>query len=117
MSRYKDYFQKMVDENKEVFDEFTLLHDKYALDNGTFQKELNLKGVRVLEIIKDYENRLCSNTERGMYIKYSGGLAEKFQEEIRKHYPYIDHIGLIETKGNISNHQKEPFILKKINLN
>ena len=107
MPRYKEYFQKMIDENKAVFDAFRILHDKYKDAGEDMQDEFNLEGEKIMEIVREYENRLCSNTERGMYNTFSGGLAEKFQNEVRLHFPMIDHIGL----------KVEKFGLKKITLN
>ena len=111
MVKYKEYVQKMLNENGQTFGEFRKIHDKYALSSNGLQEEFNKKGEKILEIIREYENKLCANTERGMYNKFSGGLAQKFQDEIRKVFPMIDHIGLIENKEN-----KNSFFIKRINL-
>ncbi len=98
----------MLDENKEAFDKFRALHDKYSLDQDNMQSEFNAKGKDILNIIRDYENRLCKNSEK-TYSMFTGNLAEKFWEEIRKVFPMIDYIGIIA--------KKEPsFTLKKIKL-
>lgn len=111
MTKYREYFEKMLRENKELFDKFKILHDNYSLNPDHFQETYNVEGEKVLEVIREYENRLCANTERGMYNKYSASLAEKFQNEVRLVFPMIDHIGLrIEKDG------QPPFTLKKINL-
>lgn len=98
----------MIDENKEVFSEFRKLHDKYALEEDNMQDEYNKEGKKVLNIIQEYENRLCKNSEK-TYSRFTGNLAEKFREEIRKSFPMIDHIGIIVKT-------KPTFSLKKINL-
>src|SRR5512135_1825357 len=95
MAKYKDYFIKMLNENKDTFDSFTRVHFEYSIDQNKMQKKFNEEGEKVLDIIRDYENRLCRNTERGVYNKYSAGLAEKFQAVIKSHFPLIDHIGLV----------------------
>lgn len=111
MVKYKEYLQKMLDENRQVFDEFKKIHDQYSLSSNGLQNEFNRQGEKVLEIIREYENRLCSNTERGMYNKFSAGLAQKFQDEVRRRFPMIDHIGLKEiTTG-------QSFTIKRIKLN
>ncbi|OGM37352.1 hypothetical protein A3A76_05950 [Candidatus Woesebacteria bacterium RIFCSPLOWO2_01_FULL_39_23] len=104
----------MLKENKNVFDIFRKIHDEYQLNPDLWQKTFNEDGAKIQEIVKDYENRLCSNTERGMYNKYSGGLAEKFQNEIRKAFPMFDHIGIktVTTK----NPETAAFNIKKIKL-
>lgn len=106
MQKYQEYFQKMINDNKELFESFKKLHDKYALSQDGLQQEFNGLGEKVMEMVREYENRLCSNQERGIYNKYSTNLAEKFQAEVRKHFPMIDHVGLIV----------EEFSIKKISL-
>lgn len=112
MVKYKEYIKKMLDENREIFDEFKKIHDEYALSSNGLQERFNKKGEKILEIVREYENRLCTNTERGMYNKFSTGLAQKFQDEVRKLFPMIDHVGLKVAKENNSD-----FFIKKIKLN
>lgn len=104
----------MLSENKLNFDEFEKIHNEYALNPENLQTTFNREGIKVLEIIKEYENRLCANTERGMYNKYSTSLAEKFQNEVRKKFPMIDHVGIkvVTTKTN----RESDFNIKKIKL-
>jgi sugar-specific transcriptional regulator TrmB len=108
MVKYKKYFQKMLEDNGKTFNSFKKLQEKYALNPDSHQKELNEKGEKVLEIIREYENRLCTDTERGIYSKFSTKLAEKFQNEIRAHFPMVDRIGIIIDKPG--------FAIKKIKL-
>jgi len=112
MTRYKEYLNKMLEENKEIVSEFKDIHDKYQLDEDKWQEKLNYVGAKFMDIVREYENRLCSNTERGMYIKYSSGLSEKFHSEIKKVFPYFDHIGL---KPQLKK-QDDIFSIKKISL-
>jgi hypothetical protein len=111
MVKYKEYLQKMLEENKDLFDEFKILHEKYVKSSNGLQKEFNKKGEKILEIVREYENRLCTNTERGMYNKFSVGLAQKFQDEVRKIFPMIDHVGL-----KVEKHRKSAFSIKRIDL-
>jgi sugar-specific transcriptional regulator TrmB len=111
MTKYKEYMQKMLHENREIFDEFKKIHDNYALNSNGLQEEFNKQGEKILEVVREYENRLCSNTERGMYNKFSTGLAQKFQDEVRKEFPMIDHVGL-----KIQADSKPSFFIKKIKL-
>jgi len=110
-TKFREYFDKMVRENKELFDNFTRLHFQYSIDQEKNQEIFNSEGKKVQDVVRNYENRLCANTERGIYIKYSSGLAEKFQNEIRQHYPLYDHIG-IKTEPR----SKSSFRIQKINL-
>jgi hypothetical protein len=76
------------------------------LDPSKYEEEFNKIGKEVLGVVREYENRLCADTERGKFIKYSSGLAEKFQEEVRKNFPSIDKVGIVS----------DSFKIKKINL-
>ena len=114
MTKYKQYFNKMLADNKQVFADFRTLHDSYALAEDKWQDKFNEEGEKVLEIVREYENRLCANTERGIYNKFSSNLAEKFQAEVRKNFPMIDHVG-------VKVNQPQPtadsnFNIRKINL-
>lgn len=84
----------MMDENRQLFDDFGEIHLKYMQDTKKYQNEFNAKGEEVLDVIRIYENRLCSTTEGGGYGKYSAKLADKFHEIIKINFPRIDSIGL-----------------------
>ncbi|KKQ75493.1 MAG: hypothetical protein US96_C0010G0009 [Candidatus Woesebacteria bacterium GW2011_GWB1_38_5b] len=99
----------MLEQNKSIFDEFKKLHDEYALNPDTLQKKYNEKGKKVMEIVRLYEDRLCGHAEGSGYAAYSGNLAEKFQQEVRRVFPKIDWIGVKVTKT-------PNFEIKKINL-
>lgn len=101
MTKYKEYFQKMVDANKELFDKFAKIHTDYGMDNDKFQEEFNKEGEKVLKVVHEWENRLCSHSEKAGYANYTGNLAEKFQAEVKSHFPLIDHIGIIVKKFSL----------------
>lgn len=107
MPKYKQVFQEMLLQNKELFENFQKIHDQYILDPKASQKEFNEKGQDVLDVIRRFENRLCQHTEGSGYGKYSANLADKFQEEIRARFPKIDNIGLEVEK-------KPEFVFKKL---
>lgn len=107
MTKYKEYFDRMVSENKEAFDRFTQKHFEYSTDQNKYQEEFNKEGESILVIIKEWEDKLCSQSEKAGFASYTGNLAEKFQDEVKSHFPLIDHIGIVVNK----------FSLKKIKLN
>jgi hypothetical protein len=107
MTKYKEYFDRMVSENKEAFDRFTQKHFEYSTDQNKYQEEFNKEGEKILVIIKEWEDKLCSQSEKAGFVSYTGNLAEKFQDEVKSHFPLIDHIGIVVNK----------FSLKKIKLN
>lgn len=94
MTKYKEYLDKMLVENKSVFDDFKLIHDQFVKDRMVYQEEFNRKGEIVVEIIRNWEKRLCSRMEGGKNGVYSANLSEKFWQEIRKIYPKIDLVGV-----------------------
>jgi len=96
----------MIEQNKEQFDRFRKIHDIYTLNPDENQEKYNEEGKEILKIIKEWESKLCHQQEK-TYSQYSGNLAEKFWEEIRREFPMIDYIGIVVKKFN----------LKKINLN
>ena len=94
MTKYKQYFQEMLSGNQVVFDEFKKIHDQFALDRMKYQDEFNRQGEAVVEIIHDWEKRLCARMEGGKNGVYSANLSEKFKDEIKKVYPKIDLVGV-----------------------
>jgi len=106
MTKYKEYFDRMVSENKEAFDKFAKLHMDYGMDEEKYQEEFNGEGARVLAIINEWEDKLCRQSEKAGFVNYTTNLAEKFRAEVKSHFPLIDHVGIVVT----------PFSLKKIKL-
>ena len=94
MTKHEIYYQKMIDENSQTFNDFMELHDKYALDSVQYQAQYNIKGEKIVTIIRNWERRLCRESERGQYGKFSAGLADKFWVLVRKDFPKIDFVGV-----------------------
>lgn len=94
MTKYKQLFDEMLGKNRDLFIRFKITHDMYANDRKTWAAQFNDEGEKVLEIVRDYENRLCGHSEQGQYSKFSANLAEKFWAEVRKNYPRIDFVGV-----------------------
>jgi len=106
MTKYKEYFDRMVSENKEAFGKFTQIHFEYSIDQDKNQVKFNEEGEKINKIIHEYEDKLCKQSEKAGFGSYTSNLAEKFQAEVKSHFPLIDHIGIITDK----------FSLKKIKL-
>lgn len=94
MTKYKQYFQEMVEQNKNLFDQFQALNTNYKLDQKKWQKEFNTVGKDVVEIVYQWEKKLCLNTEKGVHSAYSNNLSEKFRAEVKKVFPYFDFVGV-----------------------
>lgn len=93
--KYKEYFKKMLEQNKDLFEEFADIHARYSAEPVRYQAIFNSVGARVTEVIRDWDRRLCSAMGRGVYSQYSQTLSEKFWGEARKMFPAIDRVGVV----------------------
>jgi len=94
MTKYREAVQTMLEENKELFDEFRAIHDAYVVNPAINQAKYNSIGSTVMDVVRDYERKLCAKMGGGMYSKFSANLSEKFMEEIQKIFPKIMFIGV-----------------------
>ena len=84
----------MVHNNWKLFTSFKNLHDRYLIEPEACHREFNAEGEKILGVIREWERRLCQQTEKGQYSKFSSGLADKFWELVRADYPKIDFVGV-----------------------
>ena len=117
MTKYQKYFNQMLEDNKKLFKDFESVHNRYVLDPKAFQEEFNQAGQPVVEVIKEYENRLCGHSEKGIYGKFSASLAEKYWDLIRRKYSKIDFIGIKVVRPAKKESLAPIFEIKKIKLN
>lgn len=103
----------MLEENEKLFNQFTTIHQKYLLSPAENQLEFNQIGAQVIIIIKQYENKLCGKSEKGIYANFSAKLSEKFWGLIRQKFPKIDFVGVKVIKSSPS---KTDFEFKKISF-
>ena len=113
-TKYKEYVDRMLVQNKDVFDAFKKLHDEYEQDQDKLQDKFNKEGVIVTNLVREWENKLCRQSEKGGYSAFTPKLAEKFQLEVKKHFPLIDHVGIQVSYAPQA--KDEPFLLKRIDL-
>lgn len=114
MTKYREYFERMITSEKEKFDTFTKLHMQYSLDQDGLQEKFNTEGTKIVTIIREWENKLCSTSDKAGYGGYTSNLSEKFWGEVRKSYPLIDYVGVIVKKKSTAPETR--FGIKKINL-
>ena len=91
--KYKKFIGLMTEKNSDLFDEFQIIHDEFA-QNGKREKEFHQLGRDVVDVMRDWERRLCSGMERGSNAVYSQKLAEKYWNEIEKRFSHIKMVGL-----------------------
>ncbi|MFH0863838.1 MAG: hypothetical protein V1858_01985 [Candidatus Gottesmanbacteria bacterium] len=94
MPKHQEYYQRMIDQNMDIFARFQDIHDNYVLEPKKWQANYNEIGDQVINIIRDWERKLCRDSERGQFSKFSANLAEKFWELVRKDFPKIDFVGV-----------------------
>ena len=89
MVKYKQYFQTLLDDHKDLLDELAALYSKYQQDPEKNKDEYEDKRKMAYRMAKRYEDTLCGKTERGKYASFSTALGDKFWGEVVAHYPYI----------------------------
>ena len=94
MTKTQHYYDLMLKQNGPLFEQFKKVHELYSTDPKSNQEEFNKVGYQVQDIIRRFENMLCSKSEGSGYGKYSSNLADKFHELIKKEFPKIDCIGM-----------------------
>ena len=92
-SKYKKYFEEMLQTHSVEFAKFEKLHEKYS-KREISQDEYNQKGSIIMKIVKEWESKLCAYMEGGKYGSYSANLSDKFMDEVRNKFPLIDFIGV-----------------------
>jgi hypothetical protein len=94
MTKYRQAFQEMLARHKQEFEEFKEVHDLYKQDQAKWQEKFDERGKPLVRIVEETENRLCGKMEGSGKGNYSGGLAEKFRQEVRTYLPMIDFVGV-----------------------
>lgn len=94
MTKFTEIYKKMWTDHAKELKDFQQIHDLFKQDRATYSKEFNDKGAHAMEILHEYEDRLCSGMERGMYGKYSDKVAEKFWQRVKKDFPLIELVGV-----------------------
>jgi len=93
-TKYNEYYQKMVAENRQLFDEFLKINDLFRENPEKNAVEFHQVGQKVVDKIRDFDRRLCSAMGRGVYSTYSQKLSEKFWDLARKDFDQIDMVGV-----------------------
>ncbi|MGE5042325.1 MAG: hypothetical protein ACM3IJ_05495 [Candidatus Levyibacteriota bacterium] len=94
MTKHEKFFLTMLEENKDFFETFKALHDRYKLEPEKYQSEYNTEGEKALEIIRRYEQSLLAKSSTSQFAKFSNNLSDKFWGSVRGYFPKIDFIGV-----------------------
>jgi hypothetical protein len=94
MNKTSYFFDLMLKQNERLFEVFSKVHDEYSKDPKYYQKIFNEIGVEVQDVVRRYENMLCSGQENSRMGKFSTGLSEKFRHKIKEKFPKYNSIGL-----------------------
>jgi hypothetical protein len=94
MTKYKQYVQEMLEQNQEAFAKFKVIHDGYQNDRKQWSQKFHAEGQPIVDIIRDWERRLCSGMEKGKNAVYSAKLSEKFWNEVKEYLPLIERVGV-----------------------
>lgn len=92
--KYLRFYELMWEKNQALLTDFKQLNDQFALDPKKFSVDFHTKGIKVLDIIRDWERRLCAGMNRGQFSAYSQGLSEKFWQKVRSDFSKIDEVGV-----------------------
>lgn len=84
----------MLSQNETLFGKFLFVHNNFKAEPDKWKTQFNEIGSQIVDVIRDYERRLCGKTESGQYGKFSGNLSQKFWNEVRKVFPKIDFVGI-----------------------
>jgi gamma-glutamylcysteine synthetase len=93
-SKYKQYYQDMIKQNSQLFEQFKIVHDNFVDDPDKYKKEFNDVGEKVMEIVRSFEQRLTSQMTGSGFGKFATNVTDKFKAEIKKDYPKIDFVGV-----------------------
>jgi hypothetical protein len=94
MTKFKQYYQQMSDEHADLLNQFQKIHDGYKSDRKQWSQQFHQVGGQVVEIMREWERKLCSGMERGNNAVYSSKLADKFWDEIKKRFSHIELVGV-----------------------
>lgn len=95
-TKYKKIFEEIWRKNDELFKEFFLLNNEYS--DSKKRDSINDKfqdlGGKVQNLLIEGEQDLCRHMEKSNHRVFSSKLADKYWDEVRKYFKYIDMVGV-----------------------
>jgi len=97
--RYKKIFKDIWDADKELFQKFFLLNNEYedVKKRASVEDEFQNIGKQVKKLLQEGEQELCRQMEKSQHRVFSSNLADKYWDEIRQYFKYMDMVG-VKTK-------------------
>lgn len=93
-AKYKKFYQLMREKEENLFLEFEKIHHAYKESPAVNQQEFNRVGEKVVEVIRDWDRKLCSSMGKTMYGQYSQQVSEKFWDLVRQDFDQVDMVGV-----------------------
>ncbi len=90
--KYVQMYQRMKDENPQLFKDFKKVHDKFLEDSFKNRAEFNKVGEEFAEQVRIYTDHLCRTSESSGYA--STKLADQFRGLILADFSELDEIGI-----------------------
>ncbi|MDD3647450.1 MAG: hypothetical protein PHS44_03035 [Candidatus Dojkabacteria bacterium] len=100
-AKYKRIFEEIWDSNKELFQEFFMLNNDYAdpANRTKLENKFQEIGGKVKNLLVDGENELCRAMENTDNRVYSSKVADKYWDEVRKYFKFIDLVGVVSSQS------------------
>lgn len=92
--KYQVFYDLMIQQNRQLFEQFQSIHDAWVDGQASVQETFHVEGQKVLDVVRDWERRLCHGMEKGRYAAFSAQLSEKFWQQVKKTLPMIESVGL-----------------------
>lgn len=95
-ARYKQIFENIWEENKKLFQAFFLINNEYsdAKKRSKIEKQFQELGGKVKKLLLKGEDELCRHMEKSNHRLFSSKVADKYWDEVRKYFKYIDNVGV-----------------------
>ena len=95
-TKFKQIFEDLWKTDEKLFQEFFILNNEYEKNSkdDKFIDRFQEIGKEVKDILQQGENDLCRQMEKSQHRAYSSKLADKYWDEVRKYFKYIDLVGV-----------------------
>jgi hypothetical protein len=95
-AKYLQFYELMMEQKGDLFEEFKPVHDAFQKnrDDKAAEEAFHKEGLRVVDVVRDWDRRLCAGMGKGQFSQYTQKLSETFWDRVRKDLPLIDLVGV-----------------------